>query len=747
MRNYIWSFLMFFCFTSVSFSQTGTIEKGTYISGNKGQKIKLNLLEDNKYELVFYSGEYKVKGDSLIFANKDKSESGFDLSFLVDKKAKKIKIKFLDPSYYSFYIGTQKGNETVQYQRVSDIKTKVDPEWLKTDLEFDIEKTDFLYLVYEDYNGQSNVFKYALPKDVSEVAVSYEPALLTDLKIAGLFDRKTNELKISEQSGRDPLVFVNEKDVKPEKTSKVKPLENQTVLNWTYPGKEPFITEDFGSGVAADTTAIAPPATDAYVSKQIDFKLKIEDNLKNALTATKMAKTKFLAVAFEDKNPSAKTDFDAFVKNQETQISYSMYDTYNPQYDLFNYYLTTADDKKWLKTNKITNSPSVLVLNGNGDILATAKSNLTDKQYQFGYYDGVYKKLQRADGLLTFDKTIKNKKTSDTDLIMAFNKIAVLEIPYDYETDATSTDVTSTEFKFVNTTLDKKEVAQIWKKLIEAHQKDTKPNMYLVETILKEIKNQGFTKQIDNEDRILNDTDFLSIDYFLKHSDAIEENRLAFNSTEGETHTLGNVISEISSALQQNSYVVQNKAPEAVNQAKIAELYKKIIASGKANFELYRSYFNLGQIEDKNGSDISFLKEFDTYFNSNLGSKTGNPIERLDAIYSSLDSNSDFAYDGWNAFKEYHSNLCNSVAWTVVLKAENSDFIKRAITWSEYSLVITKNNPYYLDTLAQLYYKDGQKDKAIQTQTLAVKYLNADVEEETAGEIRATLNKMQNGMY
>jgi hypothetical protein len=122
-------------------------------------------------------------------------------------------------------------------------------------------------------------------------------------------------------------------------------------------------------------------------------------------------------------------------------------------------------------------------------------------------------------------------------------------------------------------------------------------------------------------------------------------------------------------------------------------------------------------------------------------------IEQLDAMYSALDNNSDYQYDGWRVFKEYHSNLANSTAWAVVLKPQNSNFLKSAISWSEYSLIVAKNNPYYLDTLAQLYYKDDQKQKAIETQALAVKYLNDTVEEETATEIKETLTKMQNGTY
>ena len=424
-----------------------------------------------------------------------------------------------------------------------------------------------------------------------------------------------------------------------------------------------------------------------------------------------------------------------------------MYDAYHAEYDLFNYYLASDNDKKWLKTNKITDNPAVIVLNENGDILATSKSSLKDKQAQFNYYDGFYKKAQRVNAFLSFDKVLKNKKATDTDLIMAFNKAAVIEMPYDYDYADPGTE-NPEDFKLVKVALDKKTVSQTWKKIIEAHQKDTKPNMYLVETILKEIKNQGFYKQFFNVDKVLTDTDFLSIDYLIKHADAIETQRGAFNEKEGEIHLVGNVIAEITSALQQNAYIEADGISGEANKDKTISVYKKLITAGKGNFECYKNYFAyLGEAEDKDGSNTSYLKEFSSYFNGNLATDKGSAIERLDEMYATLDPISDYSYNGWNAFKEYHSNLCNSAAWTVVLKPGNANFLKSAITWSEYSLVVTKNNPYYLDTLARLYYKDGQKQKAIETQTLAIKYLSAEIEAETATEIRETLTKMQDGTY
>jgi hypothetical protein len=740
MRNFIWSFLLFFCVLFSAFSQTKRIEKGTYVSSNKGQKIKLNLLDNNKYELVFYSGDYEIKGDSLLFTQKIKSENAFDVAFKTDKKAQKIKIKFLDPSYYSFYIGTQNSGNPVQYQKINDIRTKMDPEWIQTNLEFEIDKSDYLYLVYEDYNGESKLSKFALPKDVSEITINYQLAVLDDLNLAGFFDEKTNELKISEQKGKNPIVFINEKEVPQTSVSKIVPLESQTIKDWTYPGKEALLSDNFGSeNVAVDSAAVV---VDSFSLAKFDFKFKIENNLKNAISATK---NKLLVVYVDSKKPSAKADFDAFVKEQETQIEYTMYDAYQAEYDLFNYYLASSEDKKWLKTNKITDSPVVLILNEAGDILATSKSTLKDKQPKFNYYDGFYKKAQRTNAFLSFDKVIKNKKATDTNLIMAFNKAAVLEVPYDY---AETSEENPEDFRLLKVTLDKKTVLQAWKQLIEAHQKDTKPNMYLVETIVKEIKNQGFYKQFFNEDKVLTDTDFLSVDYLIKHAEAIEMQRTVFNEKEGETHLVGNVISEITAALQQNAYIETDGVSGGANNDKTIAVYKKLITAGKGNFDCYRNYFAyLAEVEDKDSSNTAYLKEFSTYFNTSLAIDNGSAIERLDEMYATLDSNSDYSYNGWNAFKEYHSNLCNSAAWAVVLKPANSNFLKSAIVWSEYSLLVTKNNPYYLDTLAQLYYKDGQKQKAVETQTAAVKYLNAEIDEETATEIRETLTRMQDGTY
>lgn len=731
---------MFSCLVFTSFSQTETNEKGTYLSTNKGQKIKLNLLQDNKYELVFYYGNYEIKGDSLLFIQNKKIENAFDLTFKTDKKAKKIKVKFFDPAYYSFYIGTQKGSEAVHYQRISDIKDKSNPDGDKLDVEFEIERADYLYLVFEQYEGDSKLSKFALPKDASEVTIKYQMDVLSDLNITGFFDKKTNELLISEQSGKNPLVFRNEKNIQPEKVSKVIALENKTIQKWTYPGKEPLITEDFGAEVAVDSMTTI---VQGYPASDFSFKFKIENNLKAAISSTK---NKFLVVYADSKSDAVKEQFDTFINEQQTDVSYSMYDGYNAQYDLFNYYLVSGSDKKWLKENKIS-EPGVVILNSDGVILATAKSTLWDKKSKLSYYDDFNKRLKRVDALYRFNEVIKNKKTSDSDLILAFNNAVTVDLPYDYEANNDESDPADFKLKKVN--VDKKEVLQSWNKLILSHQKDTKPNMYLVETIVKEITNRGFYKLLFIEDKVLDDTDFLSIDYLIKHYDAIDQAKPEFNNKEGQTHFIGDLGSEIAVALEQNSSNLQdNLSSGKANQAKTVSVYKKLIAANKGGFDIYKNYlaFLSSEAESK-GNDSDYLKEFDLYFDKYLAAENGNPIQRLDEIYATLEPNSDYAYNGWNSFKLYHSDLANNIAWKVVLNSQNSNFLKKAIVWSEYSLIVAKNNPYYLDTLAQLYYKDGQKEKAITTQEKAIQFSSTVFEEETLNDMKEVLVKMQNGSY
>jgi hypothetical protein len=735
----MWSTWVLFFITSFSFAQNQTIEKGSYLSkdNDQGLNLKLNLLDNNKYELVFLEGNYEVKNDSLLLKGKNRDGVIFNVDYTYNTPVSvgKLKVKFIESLYYGFYIGTQNGTDPVKYQRISDIEL-IDGETEDSSLNFEIDHAPFLYLVYEGYGSgtPSKILKFAVPDKATGVTIKHQP-YSDNLDLKGFFDKKTNDLTVFEISGKSPLVFQNIKKINQEPVkTKVLPLEIKSITAWTYPGKE---------GDFVDGSEVEIDSADAVVGggSKIDFKLKAESSLADAIKATKATDNKFLIVYNDIDNKSAQAYFDAFIKSQEETIGYNFYDGYDPQYDVYNYYLTNKNDKSWLKKNKISDSPSIIILDKDGNVLATAKSNLIDKQYQFMYYDGLYNKLKKASALTDFNRVITNKKASDADLIKGFNAVSPFADIFD---DSYSEESGESDFKFAKSTFDKKQVESAWEKIIIAHQKDTKPNLMLVESILAEIKSIGFNKVIFKTDKVLNDTDFKSIDYLLKHYDAIEAQREEYNAKGDTNVAIGNISSEISNALQNNTIVyVDGEVIEKSDEKRVMETYQKLISGGKGNFESYRSYLYYLTEKAKNGDpDNLYLKEFDAYFNKMLVTKE-NVIQRLDEMYSADVSSS---YFGWKEFKEYHTNLCNDVAWFTVLNSNDATFIKKAIKWSEYSLVVKKNDPYYLDTLAQLYYKDGQKEKAIKTQQQAVE-LSKDVEEETKTEMQETLVKMQNGSY
>ncbi|MFH7016663.1 hypothetical protein [Flavobacterium sp. FlaQc-47] len=739
MQNYCY-FLLLLLFLSVpSFAQQETLKSKSYYSLNdSGRRMKFNLLDNSKFELITLYGDYEVKGDSLLFKNSNVDVPFFEVKYLKKTSiaSDKIKLSFQnDHGFYGLYLGTQDGTDPIQYQKISTIieyNSHGD-----ANESFDIKRTQYLYLISEGFDFEPRkIFKYEIPDTITElkINVNYAPSGIKEFSC--FYDKSKNQLLISSTSDVVTIFHPNEA-VADSNNSIIQPLEKKEVLSWTYPGKE---TDDYGDVASPQEISDLPDT---------DFKLKIEKTLDDAIKQTKTDGNKFLAVYSDPKNAEAQAEFDNLIEKQQRYIGY-ISSTYEPQYDLYNFYLTSKDDENWLKKNKMTDSPVLMVLDKKGIILAWAKSNLSpDKIDKFMYYDSFNGKLKRTYLKNNFAQALNNKDSKDAELVQAFYNVSALASlgdDYEYSEEYGNKD----DFKFVKFDLDQKKARQVWKKLIETHQNDISPDIVLVQAILQEIKNAGYTKQVYSERKILDETDFKSIDYLIKHYIAIDAKRTECNDQENASIQIGNLSTEISNVLQNStsSYEAENGRYKKSNEKNIKETYGKILLIDQVNFEFYRNYFlYLADNAEKTNDNAVYIQEFEKYFDKYLVNKE-NLIQNLDKLYdNAFDSTTLYYYD-WKGFKEYYANLCNEISWAVtVLNSKDLIYIKKAINWSECSLVLNKNNPFYLDTLAQLYYKDDQKQKAIETQTLAVKYLTAEVEEETAIEIKETLSKMQNGTY
>ena len=179
--------------------------------------------------------------------------------------------------------------------------------------------------------------------------------------------------------------------------------------------------------------------------------------------------------------------------------------------------------------------------------------------------------------------------------------------------------------------------------------------------------------------------------------------------------------------------------------------YRRLAYLDKDNFNILNSYiesfaYHIDEFQNKN----AFYTEYNNFYEL-ATQKAENIIESLDIVFSNNKKNVDADYDtnyndNWINFKYSFASSANTLAWSVVENEKDLGLINKAIKWSEASLKLNKNNGYYLDTLAQLYYKNGQKELAIKTQKEAVKAMG-DEDMATLQDLKEVLVKMENGTY
>lgn len=740
--------------SAISYSQN-KIEKGTYFSNTLGQDIKLNLREDNQYELVVFYGNYEIKNDTLHFNNNHTEGSDFAVSFSSDANPTlgkvKVRLKGISAYYSGIHIGTQTGNSEPNYKSISELAGELNFD--ETEIVFEISRAEYFYLVKEEYSQESTLYKYALPRSANEIEIEYSPNYLGKVKLEGFLNEK-GELVVSEKNKKSPLTFVLESK-KPKATqSQVKPLETKTESNWTYPGKTDLL--DYG---VLDTAAVAS-----------DFKLIVQDNFSKALEVTKKTPKKFLVIYYDPNNKNAKADFDKFIKEQQYELSlYNSYE-YNEDFDKFNYYLATTKDKSWFEKNKIKKEASLITVDADGTILSQSKGNLLKNKSLFNvYYSALHDNLKKTKALVDFNKTLGGK-AKDSEILNAFYAVSQFDPSYDgiqvveaiappaplqMEGEATDEVIVEavmeeqpSESEFTKPKFDKARVNTAWEKVIKSHSKDVSPNMQLVSIIAKEIQNIGFSKQLFEEDKLLNETDFQSIDYILKHHDAIIENQNKEPEGSSEVfYSYGNIDSDLNNALSANVSLANDKKAATQYQKKMLELYKKLSEKGTDKIQAKMNYFSfLDGFSQNMDIEKEYVEGYDAFYKDLFEGK-GSAIEVLDELYTTRpNTDLSYGYQDWVGYKSSFANLSNQAAWFVVEKSKNAESVKKAIRWSESSLQLEKDNPYYLDTLAQLYYKNGEKQKGIETQERAVKFAE-NIDESTKYEMESVLEKMKNGTY
>ncbi|VXB93584.1 conserved hypothetical protein [Flavobacterium sp. 9AF] len=729
------------------------LKPGLYVSKNEQKGIELRINEDETYELTILSGKFQAVNDTIVLNSKYASMNPFEITkTLSDERSNFIDVSF-NYSYYSYYgasffIGTQNNDkDAVEYKNLLDYISDNENYYdLDKKVNFKVKKTKYLYFVVKqkDFIKSS---KYLIDENISTLDVLYSGSNFASLQLKA-YKKDENSIVVTE--GKQPLLFeLDGANVKLDDKS-LQPIVFITDAKIDLPIRE----EEF---VSEEQTYLE----NTEENKKFVFKHTINQNFKDALATLNKTPSKFLVVA----RNFTKEDFNAYIKKDEEELSSYMYYDYLPEYDKYNYYLATEkDDKLFPSASK---EKQLYFLNTNGQILYFTNGDFEENNQLLQTYSYSIEELNKVNSFALLDYSLQNKKTALPTYKDVFAKIVEIEVPYEYDystvEELKSQDIEETEdaVVVVDTAVvevveavdsyselkdrqnlyllkaTKETVFSKWSEVLEFYNKQSSFDKEIVKIIKKELSNEGFSKTLfDEKGEIILSHNFKGLDYLLKYYEQIKKDE----DTPDENYYYSKSMNEAMVSFLKEIINSENNFSKQAKQ-KAINYFDKYVEVSNNNSQVISAYLDVLGENNNLQSKEEYYKIFELYL-SVLFPSTGNQniFEALDKAYVENNEND------WSIFKYSFSNLSNNVAWTVVQNdSTDSVLIKKAIKWSELSNEVTKNNGYFLDTLAQLYYKDGQKQKAIKTEEEAIKVMNnlGEYGSDSLMEMEIVLKKMK----
>lgn len=745
-------------------SQENKIPEGTYVSTKKGETIKFNIKSDNTFEMSFLTGKINQKNDTITLETETLNSPTFEIQKIESNSSEKLQLSFTKESYLGFYgdyifIGTQKKEKgPIEYKSISEYLPGLD-EYEEREYNIAIDKPKYLYLVYQDQvEKEGTIYKFDIAKETNALEIKYNTVAKTNLKLFATYNSAKQELSISD--GKSPLVFVLDSSVKKKDIDNgPKPMTVEKVKNWDYPGKKKEVVEN-------DYAATAYSANDkpTYV-----FKVKTENTLAKSLKKLEKEKEKEkYLVVFVDYSKEATKNFKEFITRYEENASNYMYDTYNAEYDKFNFYLANPQDKN-IPKNIDAKEPHFLIYNQKGSLLYFEKGIDYNNSGLISSGYSIPSELSNAncEALLDFACTSKSSIQEKKDILEFVTKTYVSKYttnaieetqpadvapsdvtPIDKEssTDQSSTEVYATAVdeslgflketqNFYKLKSTNEIVNKLWKTIFNSYKKQPL-DMGIAVLGLQELQNKGFSQSFFDETKsTFESLDYEVLDYLIQNSKAITEKELPTDYTVENIYDIKNELLQLL-----NSKTIESNTPEATD--KLFYYYKKLIDNFPKEYYTLQSYLAVLKEKDR---PQDYFTSFEIFFSSII-TNNENVIEQLDKAYTADNTNPD---KEWTSYKNNFSGLCNESSWWIVenKNLHEKSWLVKAIYWSEISLQIEKNNGYYLDTLAQLYYINGEKQKGITTQENALKNFIKENDPEVFEKMKMTLKQMIKGNY
>lgn len=732
-----------------TFAQNG-ISPGSYIvkEENSREKFSLQINPDQTFQVVIFDGNIKYENGKyrLAIDNVSSSSVGVELNKDVPVNKSNLKIE-IDPnlSYYGYAVYYSFDNQT-DFKKISELfesATSTEEGNYKTQ----IERPKSIFILEKNSEGQNQVARFDIPSSVGGIKLNFQYTNYKEFENFQLVQDPSDNSRLMLDVGSEKIDLVK----KEAQVANANLLKPEMSINTTFKFPE---EEVYGEETYAVDEAVAAEDVTPYEFKTFNSLTEAQ----NEIAGT----DRFLVVGF-DKSNDFPNNFNEMVKSVGENYYY-----YQSEEDgtapIFEFYPLKESEKSVFTKNDIKDFPHIAILNTDGIIVYhSQEEGFEGLYYKFiGYYNNI-DYLKGANAKYKFDKVMKAKKVSLKDFQDALTVATQsIQVPYDstYENEVgiSTTSVQEVEVEaddvayaaaaavddtdaanYYQLQTKKEEFEQKWFELVKSHQNDATPDMAYIDLLKRSLINMGGLALFYNTKiSRLTDADKLGIDYLLKFEKEIEEsNNVAQYEYDQETINMSSkqVIANYFSSFEPSR--LSETDLNSFNQ-----YFKSILNKTNYDYSLTSGYLNSLSQDEFTKENIEIYSKF---FNNNFNQNTS-IIEQLDNYFEN-NMISEYAYNDWNSFKYDFSNLANNMAWYVVTDIKDANMIKEAIKWSEASIAVSKNNGYYLDTLAQLYYKDGQKAKAIETEKKAIASTNEMEDPGTLDEMKSVLHKMEKGVY
>lgn len=780
----------------IGFSQEKKLKNGIYSAYNS-DKILNVLIQDEKLFLYVVPFEYSIKNDSILTIN-NQQPLGFSLTYSFDKTLDSNKIKVNIINYLlatdDIFIATEAEKIKSEYKSLSAIRANlaIDGNMGEpTDLtSFNIEKTKNITLVKEDnYQKTGEVATFEIPDTANVINIEYLDKNVL-MNLSGVFNESTNYLTLYNDA-KEPMKFKYNKESGLAKV--IKPKETVIKKNWTFPGKVPKYATVY-TDMAVDSTAVKIEGEQTH-----NYSFYRGKNFNNALKNVSKSVDKFLIVSFDLKNNNRQSEFDEYLKTLESD--YNNLGLSAASADRYDYYLATEKDKNLLSKYKTAPDSKVLIFNNSGELVYSTTNDLTNLNSFFDRNNISDKDFIDADKKIKFDALFSKKAITNIEILRALKNPFTIDYPEEVAQDepVKKTDLennqqelsnikndTISKIKFYTAVNDEmtnakkgfyqlkstlQTVNQKWEKIVADFEKSNKIDEDYITVVKQQLNDEGFSKKIFGKSSFKIE-DYRMLNYvFANYKTLIKETEPKENPA-----TTNEAIDNAAKAVEEAARIAAAAAVESIksfdnqeNQgindvldnyfsrfANEIDINDKNIKNQKnikfLLFEYYKKYVKLTdyktsvvkdymKVLNNNLTDTEMQKEyfeiFEIYFNKMIAPNKS-IIESLDANYTENDE------EYWTSYKNNFANDCNQTAWEIVKKSTDKSLIQKAIKWSETSNELDKKNHFYSDTLARLYYLNGQKEKAIATQQKA---FDLGKDSENGGDYKMVLEQMKTGTY